>query len=558
MNKVLVIGLDGATWSLIKPLVEQGKLPTFETLMKGGVYGGLLSTLPPVTGPAWVSFATGKNPGKHGVFDFLLPGERLDRAQTVTSGDIRSETFYEILHKRRLECILVNLPVSFPPRVPGIVITSLLTKGDNCIFPPTLVDERPELRGYRICADGSLIVRGRNAEYLQDVLTVERKRFECAKALFEHKGWDLFFVMFGGMDSCQHRVYDKLRAYADSKGAVFEDDIGIALELFRCLDGFVKWFVANAPPGTNIFIMSDHGACSFGGSFAVNAWLEKEGYLRTEVGSGYEQPPIHRLASEVRAAGLARQRHKWQVRAPSFMEKCIRQIGSSDGILHKTLRAMYRLLGAVLHIRMAVPARLPNVGKSTAIGISHSSRAIYVNSKGRFANGTVEAGEEYERVRNKIMTGLRELRSPTTGEKVLSDVLRKEDVYRGPFLPLAPDILLVPDRYFISVSPQSGAVLIDDAVRNDHDMEGILLAYGRDIAQGLRISGATIYDVAPTILHVFGLPIPNDMDGRVLTEILEEGSELASREVEFDYGEAHREIWRLRAKIKRLRHCDRL
>ena len=71
MAKSLIIGLDGATWNVIKPLAEEGKLPTFKKLMEEGVWGNLESTVPPVTGPAWVSFATGRNPGKTGVFDFL-------------------------------------------------------------------------------------------------------------------------------------------------------------------------------------------------------------------------------------------------------------------------------------------------------------------------------------------------------------------------------------------------------------------------------------------------------------------------------------------------------
>lgn len=553
-DKVLVIGLDGATWNLIEPLAEQGKLPTFKKLMKEGVWGELQSTLPPVTGPAWVSFATGRNPGKHGVFDFLLPRRRLDRAQTITSQDIKSETFYEILRGKGLNCILINLPVSFPPRTEGIVITSLLTKGNNCVFPPSLLEEIPELRGYRICPDPSCILEGRNTEYIRDIIDVERKRFECAKRLFEEKEWDLFFVMFGGMDSCQHRVYHKLEPYVCSENEVTDDDVEMAMELFGALDDFVKWLTENVTQGGNVLFMSDHGAYSFKGEFLVNAWLEQKGYLKTKSGSTYEQPPIHRLAEELQNAKRRRQSRKWQLRAPYFISKLL---NSSPGVLHGVITMIYRLLAKILPVQITTRAALPDVDESLAIAISHSSRAIYINTKDRYVNGTVEAGQEYEQIRSKIITGLKGLRSPTTGENVLKDVLKKEDVYWGPFLIQAPDIVLVPDRYFISMSKHSGTFLNEEVVVNEHAFEGIFLAHGPAIRKGLKINNARIYDIVPTILHMLGLHIPKDMDGRVLEGIFEEGSEPAVRQVVYQENETDAEKERIRAKMRQLKATGR-
>ncbi|RLE47527.1 MAG: hypothetical protein DRJ18_03130 [Candidatus Methanomethylicota archaeon] len=69
--RVIVIGLDGATWKLIKPWAEEGKLQTLKRLMEEGAYGELKSTIPPITAAAWASLLTGKNPGKTGIYDFL-------------------------------------------------------------------------------------------------------------------------------------------------------------------------------------------------------------------------------------------------------------------------------------------------------------------------------------------------------------------------------------------------------------------------------------------------------------------------------------------------------
>ena len=69
--KVVVIGLDAATWTLIRPWIDEGGMPNLANLMRAGVSGSLQSVLPPITPPAWTSFMTGKNPGKHGVFHFV-------------------------------------------------------------------------------------------------------------------------------------------------------------------------------------------------------------------------------------------------------------------------------------------------------------------------------------------------------------------------------------------------------------------------------------------------------------------------------------------------------
>jgi len=68
--KLVIIGIDGGTYSIIDPLIEKGALPNLRRLIKSGVKGILKSTYPPLTAPAWVSFMTGENPGKHGFFDF--------------------------------------------------------------------------------------------------------------------------------------------------------------------------------------------------------------------------------------------------------------------------------------------------------------------------------------------------------------------------------------------------------------------------------------------------------------------------------------------------------
>ena len=95
MKRTLIIGLDGATWDVIKPLAEEGKLSTFKKLMEEGVWGDLESTIPPITSPAWFSLATGMNPGKLGVFDFLSRKDNTYKLHPATSSDFRKKAIWD-------------------------------------------------------------------------------------------------------------------------------------------------------------------------------------------------------------------------------------------------------------------------------------------------------------------------------------------------------------------------------------------------------------------------------------------------------------------------------
>lgn len=157
---------------------------------------------------------------------------------------------------------------------------------------------------------------------------------------------------------------------------------------------------------------------------------------------------------------------------------------------------------------------------------------IVVNVRGRQPQGIVPP-EEYEDVRDRIMREVRTLADPKTGEPVVRDVFKREDLYHGEFVERAPDIIVwCHDMYKegpLAQGPVVGEVPYDELVQvpGAHDERGIFLAIGPGIARGKTIEGATLVDVPPTILNAMELPVPTDMDGRVLTEIFE-----GSREVE--------------------------
>jgi len=149
MPRVLIIGLDGATWNIIKPLVDEGKPPTFKKLMSNGVWGKLESTIPPVTGPSWASFSTGMNPGKTGVFDFLVREKESMDLKTINSKTVRGKTFWDNLSIQGRKVGIVNFPMLYPPyKVNGFMISGVGSPEDEDItFPRELKDEIDEVAG---------------------------------------------------------------------------------------------------------------------------------------------------------------------------------------------------------------------------------------------------------------------------------------------------------------------------------------------------------------------------------------------------------------------------
>ena len=513
-KKVIVIGLDGATWDLIKPWVEKGILPTFKKLMENGVYGNLESTIPPLTGPAWVSFATGRNPGKHGCYDFFIPRKSLNDMKPITAEDIHGKTFYEILNENGKKCILINLPVSYPPRIKEIVITGLLTQGDDFIFPPDLVDEIPELKDYRIIPKISR--KDTNAmDYVNDNRELEKNKFECAKKLFD-KEWDFFFLMFSGTDAIQHVLYDKLVS-----GTMNDDSDPI--KFYKEIDEYIEWFLNDTPKNVNILFMSDHGFSVYKKIVFINTWLRNEGYLTVE--------PRLKPSSKIQITAERDKKvkaNRINIKLPHFLVGYLK--------FFTWMYPLYMKLKKILPLELhtGVQPKLSETIAYSTMGAANFGE-IYINDKKRFIDGKVETCD-YESIRTEIINKLKQLKDTKTGENVLKNIWKKEEIYSGERIDIAPDIIFMLVDDYISSPSLLITKLFDDNLadeRNTHELKGIFLAYGHDIEKGGEIEGAKIHDLAPTILHIFGTPIPKDMDGKVLKEIFKEHSELAKKEVAY-------------------------
>jgi predicted AlkP superfamily phosphohydrolase/phosphomutase len=502
----MVIGLDAATFRRLRPWAEEGRLPNLKRFMDEGAFGPLRSTVPPNSPAAWSTFATGVNPGAHGVLTFHQFFPHDYNPHLMNAARRSGETFWEIAGRHGRKGGIINLPYTYPARpYNGFMITCMLTPGMSRAMasPPELYDDLMNIEpNYAIDVDLIGAVTRDPIAVLDKILANLRARLNASLGLYRKHRPDLFCVVFVAADRICHHFWpyhesrelgapqtEDQRRLADAIGTVYAE-----------LDRAVGALVAEAGPETDILIMSDHGARGFRKGFSLRNALAKEGLLARQ-----RKAPLRRLAGWA-VVTFAR-------RAPRFLKMGLEML-----FPRLSRRAVGTAANAGVDFRrsLAYPTGL--------------SRGIFVNLKGRQPNGIVEPAD-YEAVRDRIIESLSRIPDPDTGRPVLRRVRRREEVWSGARLEEMPDIVVEPADSAYSIQTFSGLeredVLYDLPkpswtrlhLFGGHDPEGILMAKGPHIRKG-EVAGAGIIDLPATILALLDCPIPAHFEGRVLTEML--------------------------------------
>lgn len=471
MPSVLLIGLDGATFTVLDRLMADGEMPRLAALRASGAHAPLLSTPHPLTPPAWTTVMTGRSPGEHGIFDFLRADFRNGRVFTTLNDfrHIRRETLWTIANRLGCRVTALNFPLTAPPpSVAGSVVPGLLSWRHlrRNVHPPDLYDEIAALPGFSAkemswdFESETSVQNMTEAElepWVRFHIVRERRWFDITAHLMDHDRSDFRAVMFDGADKLQHACWRFLDpalvpARPDPTEARLRE---LCLEYFRQLDGFVGALVEKAGPGARTFVVSDHGFGPSRWSFRVNKWLEGRGHLRWPAG------PSRRPARNTHFAHL-----DW--------------------------------------------------ARTVAYAPSAATNGVHIRVK-RSPDEAGVAPEEYAAFRARLVADLREVRTPDTGERLFKDILTREDAFPGEFSAGAPDLTLVPiDHGMISVLDLDPVVAVRPTVTGVHYPEGILFAHGPGVVRGARLPTQSILDVAPTLLYGLDRPVPEDFEGRVI------------------------------------------
>ena len=513
MNRVLVIGIDGGTFDLIRPWADEGHLPNLARLMSEGVWGLLESTLPPVTSPAWPCFATGKNPGKHGVFDFIRPAG--GEFELVNSASVKARALWQILSEAGRRVGVINVPVTYPPApVNGFMVSGMLSPHSGRItYPDGLLESyRDEMGPYRV-APSVQHKDGNEEAFIADLLDLVERRGRYSLRLMADHRWDFLMIHFQATDVLQHAFWK----FVDPTHPRHDPRVAAGLvpemrQVFQRVDDCIGQIVERAGDDVTVMVMSDHGFGPLHWVVNLNLFLLEAGLLQLK------RDAFTQLRSGLFRAGLT----------PASVWHWIERVGLQNYVWLVSKSTRNKVVSKFLSFDDV------DWSRTQAYSIGHVGQ-IYVNLKGREPRGVVQPGAEYDRVCQRVVEALGDLRHPTIGQPLVDRVVRGDEVAHGPYSGRGPDLHLVLDGYRAIAFPlfATDSRLVTRQIRGDsgcHRQHGMLIAWGPAVRGGQTVEGARILDLAPTILHVMGLPVPDDMDGRVLTSML-----AADRPVEFEH-----------------------
>jgi len=483
VTKTLFIGLDGCTFTVLDQMTRElpGEgltMPFLKSLMERGVRAKLRSTPNPLTPPAWCSIMTGKNPGEHGVFDFIRAEDKGGEVfwTLYDARDIDSETIWSICSRKNRSVAALNFPLTAPAPeelkgsiVPGFIPAKHLRRNTH---PRELFERiKTEIPGFdpkELAWDFDKekqamesLSADETAKWVRYHLPREEQWFRVAEFILSKDSPELMAVMFDGTDKIQHQAWpwldlDLLPANPQGHDKEMRQ---VCLEYFSNLDGYIEKLVTMAGPDTQVFFASDHGFTASTFVLRINTFLGEKGYLFWAQNDGSDMA-VRREASDF--ANLDWTRTTAYCRTPS-----------SNGI----------------HIRVAEKPGDPGIPP-----------------------------ESYMEFRDALIADLLALRDPINGEQVIVDVLKREEWFPGQHMKRACDLTLVlRDHGFVSIRHYEPSVVHRPQAVGTHHPDGIFMACGPGIPASGMVDMRQIVDVAPTLLYSAGVAVPSDFEGQVPT-----------------------------------------
>jgi predicted AlkP superfamily phosphohydrolase/phosphomutase len=480
MTQTLFIGLDGATFHILDDLTADvpGRgvvMPFLKRFMENGFRAKLRSTPNPLTPPAWTSMVTGRNPGAHGVYDFMRYEDTGNEMLFTLYDfrDIRTETVWSIASRQDKKVVSLNFPMMAPPPkingslMPGFTSWKHLRRNST---PGDLFDRLkaayPEFNPKELAWDfdreneiGQEMEEEHLARWIRYHLPREEQWYRVASTLLSEDRPDFMAVMFDGTDKIQHQAW----AYIDpdltpeTPSAGYQELRDLCMDYFRRLDGYIEQLVEQAGPDTQVFMASDHGFDTTTDVVRINRFLSEKGYL------------VYREAGEDEAS----QR------------------------------------------RAASPFAYLDWNKTLAFCPTPSSNGICIRVAKQPGDPGI-APEEYADFRQRLIADLETFVDPENGERIITKIMPREEFFPGEAMEAAPDLTLtLRDNGFVSIRNLEPALVKRNYPAGTHHPDGIFLAGGPGVRKNVNGELLQIADVAACFLYSLGLPVPENFEGVV-------------------------------------------
>ncbi|PIR91501.1 nucleotide pyrophosphatase [bacterium (Candidatus Gribaldobacteria) CG_4_10_14_0_2_um_filter_41_16] len=479
MMKLIALGLDGAGFNLLQPWLDQGLLPNLAALQKKGVSCPLTVCLPPVTSPNWKCFSTGKNPGKLGVFWWENIDTENQKITVPASSDFHGQEIWDILGNNGYKVGVLNMPTCYPPRaVNGFMVAG----GPDALesgfaWPKDLEKELKEKYQWRVLPKSINFLTENNQPAIEEIYNLIAKRFMVAIELSKKYQLDFLELTVYLVNVLRHHLPEGekiLRAWQ-----IIDQGIGQMIKEF---------------PQASWLIFSDHGSGEIKVKFNINQWLKNEGYLVLKNNQKDFQKSFW-LKMGLHQGNLS---------------KIAARLGLKDFLKKHFAR-----------FKFVVPSASGAVGKTAKEALIdwQKSQAVASGQGPIYLNKLQITNNKSQNLREEIIKKLERLEY--NGVKIAKKVYQKEEIYAGEFMAKAPD-LVIDQGEGAHISGGLGFKDIFSAPQKwlgENQKTGIFLAVGPCFTAN-HLSSASILDIAPTILRIFGLKKSNDLDGRVLNEII--------------------------------------
>jgi len=534
VTKVFVVGLDGAEFTLVERWMKEGQLPNLRRLSEEGAWGCLRSTTPPITPAAWTAFLTGKNPGKTGIYDFYQVNRSGYALYYPNASHNRAETIQEILSEAGFRVGLVNVPMTYPPTpVNGYVIPGLGAPdnaSEDFAYPPGFLKnvERETGIRYRILAEPA---SGKQAQ--DELVEAGRRLFQERRTLIGHllrkHPTDFFAVVISETDVLAHYFWKYMDPghpqYTEEGAALYGRTI---LGVYQQADRLIGEWMSSSDPDTHFFVISDHGMGPFYYAPDYLDYLGYRGWFRLRMGGRASSARMLPVLAVL--YGLWRFGRRLYENGKQVLPWRIRNaLNSLFPRAKRALSTNFSLLDLVDWDKTSVYFCDPrNIGY------------LFINLKGREPKGIVSP-EEYDALTEALIADLKAMRVPGVDVPLVDEVHRGRDLYSGPYVDEMPDLVIVwnydatkwakeaqkaewPEvtrRLLKPLSIIPMASKITTPFSGFHTMRGIFFARGPGIRSGYHADNLSIYDLMPTFLGLFGVEVPQDVDGRVLAEIFQ-------------------------------------